>query len=102
MRVEFAPSARNDLDEIFEYVRDASGDANVAESYVARIVRRCLTIGDAPYTGVDRSDLVSGVRMTTFERHVAIFYRVDDDRVDIIGIFSRGRDYEAIMKDQRG
>lgn len=98
LRVTFAPSARRDLDEIYEYVRDGSGDPQIAQNYVGRIVSRCVAIGDAPFAGVARDDLLSGVRMTGFACRVAIFYRAGTDHVEIVGLFSKGRDYEAILR----
>lgn len=100
-RVVYSPSARSDLNEIYNYIRRQGGLGSVAKSYLGRIRDRCDKIGDVPFSGVSRDELGAGMRMTVFERRVVILYQVADDTVWITNIISGGRDYETLF-DRRG
>ncbi len=100
-RVVFRQSARDDLGEIFRYIRNQGGSGAVAKAYLRRIRDRCETIRDAPMGGVAREDLGAGIRMAVFERRVVILYRVEADIVWITNIVSGGRDYETLFTDRR-
>jgi toxin ParE1/3/4 len=95
--VTYRPDARNAIDEIFLYVLDASRHPPTAERFTDRILARCESIGDAPFGGAERPDLGAGIRAVPFEGRAVILYRVNDDAVEIVNIFYRGRDYQAIM-----
>lgn len=45
-----------------------------------------------PNRGSLRQDLGPRVRLIGFERRVAIAYRVEDDSVEILGLFYAGRE----------
>lgn len=96
-KIAFSQFARDDLYDIYRYVRQQSGSGKIAKTYLARIEDRCRRIGDAPYGGVARHDLGDDIRMTVFERRIVILYRVEDDTVWITSIFSGSRDYEALL-----
>jgi toxin ParE1/3/4 len=94
-------SARDDLREIYDYIRQQGGFGKTAKAYIRRIRDRCHKIGDIPLGSVSRDDLGPGIRMAVFERSVVILYTVDDDTVWITNILSGGRDYETLF-DRRG
>ena len=100
-RVVFRQSARENLGEIYGYIRQQSGLGETAKAYLRRIRLRCNRIGHVPFGGTRRDDLGPGIRMTVFERRVVILYRVADDTVWITNIFSGGRDYDTLF-DRRG
>jgi toxin ParE1/3/4 len=95
--VIYRPDARKAIDGIFLYVLDASQHLETAEQFINRILDRCESIGDAPYSGVARPDLGEGIRTAPFEGRAIIVYRVESDAVEILNVFYRGRDYQAIM-----
>jgi toxin ParE1/3/4 len=96
--VEYRPEAVADLDGIFEYVLDKSGDVVTAIRFTDRIYNRCEKVGNAPSGGVKRDDLSIGIRLVPFERSAIILYRVENDTVWIVNIFAGGRDYASIMR----
>ena len=63
-----------------------------ADGYVGRIVDFCNGLSTFPLRGTQRDDLLSGLRVTGFERRVTIAFIVTADAVLIEGIFYGGRD----------
>jgi toxin ParE1/3/4 len=95
--VVYLQTALDDIGSIFLYVMGESASFAVAERYTERIYARCEKIGDAPHSGVQRSDIREGFRMTVFERRLIIIYQVVDGEVRITNILSGTRDYAALM-----
>ncbi|MFT4183705.1 MAG: type II toxin-antitoxin system RelE/ParE family toxin [Rhizobium sp.] len=95
--VEYRPEAVENLLDIAAYVFERSQNIKTSEGYLDRIYRRCEKIGDAPYGGVVRDDLGSGIRMAVFEKSIIILYTIVDNTVWITNIFSGSRDYEALL-----
>ena len=48
-----------------------------------------------------RDDLRPGLRTTVYKKRVVIAIMVDDEaqRVDVLGVFAGGQDYEAVLTD---
>jgi toxin ParE1/3/4 len=98
MRVEFRPSADDDLIAIFDYVFDANRSAATARRFTRRIRERCHLIGNAPLGGRTRDDLFPGLRTVPFESSAVIAYLIEGDCVEIANIFYGGRDFEALYR----
>jgi len=88
--VAFSPTAEKQLEELERYLADRFFPKN-AERYITRITKACLNLGLAPHRGTSREDLGPGVRVTGFERRVSIYFKVQPDRVTIVGIFYAGQ-----------
>ena len=71
-----------------------------ADGYVGRIVDFCNGLSTFPLRGTQRDDLLSGLRVTGFERRVTIAFIVTAETVLIEGIFYGGRDFEAEFRDR--
>ena len=71
-----------------------------ADGYVGRIVDFCNGLSTFPLRGTQRDDLLSGLRVTGFERRVTIAFIVTAEAVLIEGIFYGGRDFEAEFRDR--
>ena len=71
-----------------------------ADGYVGRIVDFCNGLSTFPLRGTQRDDLLSGLRVTGFERRVTIAFIVTTEAVLIEGIFYGGRDFEAEFRDR--
>ena len=91
----YSGQAQADLDEIFDFI--AADNPRRARSYVEEIRQTCRGLCDAPLIGTARPDLQPDLRIMTFRRRVVIAYRVPADRLEILRVFSGGRDYETIM-----
>ena len=99
LKVAFRNTAIDDLEEVYRYVRRASGSRETGLAFVGRIKRRCGRIGDVPHGGRPRDDLEPGLRTVPFEHSAIIAYKVEADRVRIVNIFYGGRDFEAFYLD---
>lgn len=93
MKVVLAEAAKADLIEIAEYIRPDNPAR--AASFVDELLDRCDALGDAPlaYPLVPRYER-HGIRRAV-HRDYLIFYRVREDRVEVIHILHGARDYEA-------
>ena len=97
--LRFRPEALTDLEEIVRAVRRASGSAELARRYAARILARCRHIATLPQAGRPRDDLAPGRRTVPFEQRLVIVYRiVEPDIVEITNLFSGKRDYAALYR----
>jgi toxin ParE1/3/4 len=100
VRVIFTPLAERHIDKLHEYIATHSGEDR-ADGYINRIVDFCTGFATLPLRGTQRDDIVPGLRVTGFERRVTIAFVVTEDTVLIEGIFYGGRDFEAILRDEK-
>lgn len=98
--VRFAPEAADQLQSLYRYVAEASSP-QVAADYVEAIVAHCEGLAVFPHRGTIRDDLRPGLRTTVYKKRVVIAIVVNDaaERVDVLGIFAGGQDYEAVLAD---
>jgi toxin ParE1/3/4 len=89
--VVFAPEARDDLLEPYDYIADQAGAAR-ARAYTGRIVSYCLSFTMFPERGTRRDDARPGLRIIGFGRRVTIAFHVTGDRVTIDRVLYGGRD----------
>jgi toxin ParE1/3/4 len=99
VRVIFTPLAERHINSLHEYIAEHASDER-ADGYVGRIVDFCNGLSIFPLRGTQRDDLLSGLRVTGFERRVTIAFIVTADAVLIEGIFYGGRDFEAEFRDR--
>ena len=92
-------SAEDDLFDIWQFIAESNAsDVTLRTSSLRASKIRCEKIGDVPYIGTARDDILPGLRMVPFERSAVILYMVEPDRIRITNIFYGGRDYEALMR----
>ncbi len=92
----YSRRALADLDDIFDHI--ASDNPRRARSYVDEIQGVCRRLQRMPMKGIGRPDLGPGIRALPLWRRIVIIYTTKNDRVEILRVFSAGRDYEAIMR----
>lgn len=97
--VQILEDADLDLFKLALYIIESGGSVRTAERYVDRIIIRCRKIGNIPFGGRPRDDLLPGLRMVPFEKNTIIAYRITGDTVEITNVFHGGRDYEALFRD---
>ena len=78
MRVIFTPLAERNINSLHEYIAEHTGEER-ADGYVGRIVDFCNGLSTFPLRGTQRDDLLSGLRVTGFERRVTIAFIVTAD-----------------------
>jgi toxin ParE1/3/4 len=89
--VHFLAEAINDLDALFCYISEKS-TLEIADGYLARIERLCISLGNLPKRGTAVAGDIAGLRTMGFERRVTILFRVGNERVEILRILYGGRD----------
>lgn len=90
-------AAKDNLTEIANHIADASGSADVAEAFVAKIIAHCQKFANLPGTlGRARRELAKNLRSTPFGNYV-IFFRYEPDTFDVVNVLHDARDIEAFF-----
>jgi toxin ParE1/3/4 len=98
-RVSLAREAKVQLDAIYDYIA-AEASPEIARRYTDAIIDKCHSLSRFPNRGSRRDDLRPGVRTLVFRRRVIIAYLVEPGEVTILGIFSAGQDFEALLREE--
>ena len=94
--VVFTPEAEAQLIELYGYIA-AEASPEIAARFTDGIVTYCESLNTFPARGNRRDDIRPGLRITSYRKRVAISFNIDDDRVNIIGVFYGGQDYEGVL-----
>ena len=97
--VVFTPETEAQLIELYGYIAEKASP-EIAADFTDGIVTFCESLATFPHRGNRRDDVRPGLRITNYKRRVAIAFRVDNDRVEIIGIFHGGQDYESAFVEE--
>lgn len=95
LRVILNPAASADLAQLYRDLSDRTGQPRTALRYVSLLRDRCERIADVPEQGTRRDDVLPGLRVVGFRRRVAIVFRFDGRRVEILRLLYGGRDLKA-------
>ncbi len=96
-RVVFTPEALAQLDTLYAFIATAASPER-AVRYVAGVTDCCAALRHFPHRGRKRDDIRPGMRTTHYRRRTVIVFRVESDRVTILGVFHRGQDYQAVIE----
>ncbi len=91
----WAPRAKEDLREIRRYYRRI-GSPEVADNLLREIHRVATRVAASPLSWRARDELIPGLR-SAIARPYTVFYRIGNDRVDIVRILHERRDFPAIF-----
>ena len=97
--VRLTEKAEADLNNLYDYIQ-ANNPARAA-SYVLELTQAGYRLGDLPETGRRRDDLGEGLRSFVFRKRQIIIYEIFPDRIEILRIFSAGRDIHALIGEDR-
>jgi toxin ParE1/3/4 len=97
--VVFTPEAEAQLVELYVYIA-AKASPEIAARFTDGIVTYCESLGIFPARGTRRDDIRPALRVTSYRKRVAIAFHVHEDRVNIIGVFYGGQDYEAALLEE--
>lgn len=89
----FAPSARRDLSDIFDYI--ARDKPIAAANWVDTIEDKCRLIASTPDYGEIRSAFGHGIRSSTLGRYV-IFFRPIKDGIEVIRVVTGDHDIRSL------
>ncbi len=95
-QVDISPEAEAQLLKIYHYI---AGEASpeIARRFTDVIVDYCASFESFPHRGSKCDDLRPNLRIVGFRIRVSIALTVGGHRVDIVGIFYGGQDYEAAL-----
>lgn len=97
--VVYSPRARQQLTDLYAWIAAESGFPDRGESYVSAIFDYCDNLAEFPFVGAARDDLRPGIRTIGFRRRAVIAFAVTDTRVEILGVYYGGQDYETLLTD---
>jgi toxin ParE1/3/4 len=95
--VVFAPEAREDLFDLFDWIASAAGE-RIARDYIARLEAYCLSFDVASERGARHDEVRAGLRVVGFERRLSIAFTADKDRVTILRLLRAGRDWRRAVE----
>ena len=94
--VVFTPEALEQLEELYAYIAQAASPV-VAQRYTDAIVTYCESLQTFPLRGTRRDDVRPGLRITNYKGRTVIAFDVSAERVNVIGVFYGGQDYETTL-----
>jgi toxin ParE1/3/4 len=97
-KVALSPDAQADLVNLYDWIADQASPA-VALAYVERLESYVMGFDVASERGTRHDHVRQGLRTTGFERRLTVAFEVTPDQVTILGFFSGGRDWTAILGD---
>jgi toxin ParE1/3/4 len=92
--VVFTPEAEAQLIELYGYIA-VTASPDIAARYTDAIVAYCESLRTFPHRGISRDDIRPGLRITSYRKRVVVAFDVDAERVNIIGVYYGGQDYEG-------
>lgn len=98
--VGYTPEASAQLEALLWYVATNAG-VTLAESFITSIKRYCDSLDLYPERGVRRDDIRPELRITNHRSQTIVAFTVDhaERRVEILGIYHGGQDYESDLRD---
>jgi plasmid stabilization system protein ParE len=100
-RLRYLPAARRDLRDIYRYVAEASGSAEIARRFTDAIERKCKELASLPGTlGRQRPELRPDLRSAVHRGYV-IFFRYAGDRFEVVNVLEGHRDIDSHVAEDR-
>jgi len=91
-RLHFNLDALADLDDIAQHTALESGSLDIANGFLDKLITSCEKLAELPgIFGTGRPELLPGMRSTPCQTYL-IFFRYQDDTVEIINILAGNRD----------
>ena len=94
MKVIFSKEAEVDLSALLQFLSNQTYPDR-AEDFVDAIIDYCYDLGDFPYRGQSRDDLLPGLRILGFRRSAVITIVVEETIVRIMGVYYGGIDLDT-------
>jgi len=99
MKLVIAPSAKDDLKEIKEYISVELSNPISATNVVKRIINSYKALKDIPEIGIplDRKINVETSFRFIISGNYLVFYKISNDTVEIHRILYKGRNYIRVL-----
>ena len=98
MDVILAPSARVELAEIWSSI--AIEDPDAADRAIDRIVAGLDRLALYPLSGRPRDELASGLRSYFIRPRHTVFYRIRNERLEVVHVLHHARDVSRFFPDE--
>ncbi|MGJ4949313.1 type II toxin-antitoxin system RelE/ParE family toxin [Bradyrhizobium sp. HKCCYLS20291] len=95
----WSPDAVGDLERLWDYLAAAAGPAT-ADRVLRDVQSVVLTLAEFPHAGRSRDELRPGLRSIPVGAQV-VFYRVVNDRPQIVRIIDGRQDIAAVFTDEK-
>jgi toxin ParE1/3/4 len=96
-RLRYSAAARDDLAQIYRYIREQSGSGETARRFVLELRQKCNALAAAPIViGRPRAELRPGLRSHPYKSYV-IFFRYVADVLEIVNVIEGHRDIPALF-----
>jgi len=95
MNVTFSRFAGADLESIYHYIADNSGES-AADKVVRDIEASLQRLAEFPNAGRDRSDLLPGLRSYPVISYL-VLYRIEDGRIVVVRIAHGSQDIPKLF-----
>jgi toxin ParE1/3/4 len=96
----WSTEARGDIDHLWDYYTLVAGRP-AADKIIREIAKVVTTIDDFPLAGRPRDEIRPGLRSLAAGPQI-VFYRLDNDRPEIVRVLDGRQDIEEIFADPRG
>jgi toxin ParE1/3/4 len=96
----WSPEALEDVDRLWDYYAQIAGRAT-ADRIIREIMKVVKTIDDFPSAGRSRDEIREGLRSLSTTPQI-VFYRLKDDRPEIVRVLDGRQDIEEIFSDDEG
>lgn len=93
-QVHYSSQAKAHLVDIYRYI-ERQASFTTADRFTTVVVDFCDSLEDFPQRGSRRDDLLPGLRIVGFRRRVSVAFTVTENKVEILGIYYGGVDFEA-------
>jgi toxin ParE1/3/4 len=100
-RLRYSAAARNDLGEIYRYIREQSGSGETARRFVHELRQKCSVLAAAPIVmGRPRPELRADLRSHPHKSYV-IFFRYLGDVLEVVNVIEGHRDIPALFRENK-
>jgi len=96
-RVIVSEQAEADFDSLYAFIADDAGTA-AAGRFIGRLYAFCTGLAHAPHRGLNRPDLLPGLRLLGYRKRATVAFIVNDDQVVILRVAYRGRDIDQLFQ----
>lgn len=99
-KVNFAPEAEQQLDDLLFYIAKNGGGQHIAEAYIGGIHQFCMNLANFPNRGKRRKSAdIPNLRTLPYKGRAVIAFTVDEatELVNILEVYYGGQDYESYL-----
>jgi toxin ParE1/3/4 len=99
-RVIWAPKARRDLLNVWDYYERVASE-EIADKLLREIDQAAMRLADDALRWKARDEVLPGLRSVLVNPYT-IFYRVNDEQVEIVRVLHGRRNFAAVFSNKQG